>query len=268
MSERDVYTHGHSDAVLRSHRMRTAANSAAYLVPLLAPGMRVLDVGCGPGTLTADLARLVAPGEVIGVDVSAEVVAEAIAFVAEAGVGNVRFLADDFRVAGFEPHSFDVVHAHQVLQHVRDPIGALSAMRSLAKSGGVVAARDSVYSSFGWYPTDLRLDRWLEIYLAVTKQNGADADAGTRLLAWTRAAGFTDVTASSSTWTWATPDTRTWWGELWAERTVSSSLATQAVEYGVATSDELAEVAAGWRAWAAHDDATFVVVHGEVLARA
>ena len=169
---------------------------------------------------------------------------------------------------GLEDGSFDVVHAHQVLQHVSDPIGALRAMRSLAKPGGVVAARDSVYSSFGWYPRDPRMDRWLEIYLAVTTQNGADADAGTRLLSWAKAAGFDHATATSSTWTWATVDERTWWGELWADRTVGPGLGAQAVEYGIATADELDDIAAAWRAWAAHDDATFVVVHGEVLARA
>ena len=268
MTERDVYTHGHSDAVLRSHRSRTAANSAAYLVPLLEPGMRLLDVGCGPGTLTTDLARIVAPGEVVGVDVSSDVVAEASAFAADEGVKNVAFMAGDFRDAGLEPGSFDVVHAHQVLQHVTDPIGALVAMKSLAKAGGIVAARDSVYSSFGWYPRDPRMDRWLEIYLAVTERNGAEADAGTRLRAWAQAAGFTDVTASSSTWTWATADTCTWWGELWADRTVGPGLGSQAVEYGIATADELADIAAALRAWAACDDATFIVVHGEVLARA
>lgn len=267
-SERDVYTHGHSDAVLRSHRSRTAENSATYLVPSLAPGMRLLDVGCGPGTLTVDLARLVAPGEVVGVDVSAEVVAEATAYAVEAGASNVSFTAGDLRDVDLAAASFDVVHAHQVLQHVRDPIGLLVTMKALAKPGGVVAARDSIYSSFGWYPTDPRLDRWLEIYLAVTKRNGADADAGTRLLAWARAAGFTDVTVSSSTWTWATPDTRTWWGELWADRTVGPGMGAQAIEYGIATADELADVADAWRAWSRHDDGTFVVVHGEILARA
>src|SRR5216683_7186287 len=95
----DVYTHGHSDAVLRSHRWRTAANSAAYLVPHLRPGMSLLDVGCGPGTLTVDLARLVAPGEVLGIDVAATVVAEAEAFGAGSGAASVRFAAGDFRAA-------------------------------------------------------------------------------------------------------------------------------------------------------------------------
>ena len=66
--QRDTYTHGHHDSVLRSHRWRTVRNSAGYLIPHLRPGQRVLDVGCGPGTITIGLARLVAPGDVVGID--------------------------------------------------------------------------------------------------------------------------------------------------------------------------------------------------------
>src|SRR4051794_38187755 len=114
----DPYIHGHSDCVLRSHRWRTADNSAAYLLPRLGDGLRLLDVGCGPGTLTVDLARRVAPtGEVVGVDLSAAVVAEAAAHATSERVGNVTFQAGDFRALDLPEQSFDVVHAHQVLQH-------------------------------------------------------------------------------------------------------------------------------------------------------
>src|SRR5207249_2958751 len=119
----DVYTHGHHDAVLRSHRWRTAENSAAYLLPHLVSGQRLLDVGCGPGTLTVDLARHVAPAEVVGIDLEEAVITEAAAYAAAADVVNVRFVAGDFRTAAVEPGSFDVVHAHQVLQHLSDPVG-------------------------------------------------------------------------------------------------------------------------------------------------
>lgn len=263
----DTYTHGHQDAVLRAHRWRTAENSGAYLLPHLRPGQRLLDVGCGPGTLTADLARRVSPGEVVGVDVASSVVEEAVAYAAESDVGNVSFRVGDFRDCGLQPGSFDVVHAHQVLQHLSDPVGAMAAMAQLARPGGIVAARDGDYSGFVWSPADESLDRWRDIYLAVCRRNGAEPNAGRWMLRWARAAGWSDVTYGSSTWTFASTEDRTWWSALWAERCVSSSFAHQAVDYGIATASELETISQGWRTWAEDPDALFIAVHGEVLAR-
>jgi ubiquinone/menaquinone biosynthesis C-methylase UbiE len=263
----DTYTHGHQEAVLRSHRSRTADNSAAYLLPYLSEGCELLDVGCGPGSVTIDLARRTAPGQVVGVDLSEAVVAEARAAAESAEVANVSFTAGDFRSVDLPPASFDVVHAHQVLQHLRDPVGALAAMGGLVRPGGLVAVRDSDYSGMIWSPVSPALDRWLQIYLAVTRQNGAEANAGRWLLAWTRAAGFNDVAYTSSTWTFATEDTRRWWAGVWAERTIASSFAEQAVAYGIATAGELAEVSAGWGEWAADPAAVFIIPHGEIIAR-
>src|ERR1700739_3104350 len=70
----DRYSHGHHESVLRSHRWRTAENSASFLLDHLAPGMALLDVGCGPGTITADLAARLGEGTVIGIDLATEVV--------------------------------------------------------------------------------------------------------------------------------------------------------------------------------------------------
>jgi len=262
----DTYTHGHHDAVLRSHRWRTAANSAAYLLPWLRPGLDLLDVGCGPGTLTADLARRVAPGRVTGVDVAAAVVGEAAARAREAGASNVAFVCGDFREADLAAPSFDVVHAHQVLQHLRDPTGALAAMARLARPGGLVAVRDADYSAMTWAPPDARLQRWLDVYLAVARRNGAEPDAGRRLPGWARAAGLPDAAYSTSTWTFATPEDRGWWGGLWAERTVASTFAEQALSYGIATASELAWIAEGWREWSREPDGVFIALHGELLA--
>jgi 2-polyprenyl-3-methyl-5-hydroxy-6-metoxy-1,4-benzoquinol methylase len=261
----DVYTHGHQDAVLRSHRWRTAENSAAYLLPHLSPGMTLLDVGCGPGTLTADLAARVAPGRVLAVDTSSEVVDEARAHAEDRGIDNVDVVTGDFRDLDIRHGGFDVVHGHQVLQHMREPVGALRDMARLARPGGLVAARDSDYGAMVWAPASEGIERWREVYTAVTERNGADADAGRHLLGWAQAAGLREIVYGTSTWTFATLDERSWWAELWADRIVSSSLADQAVEYGVASVDELADIAEAWRAWASQPDGLFVVVHGEIV---
>jgi len=261
-----TYTHGHHDSVLRSHRWRTAENSCAYLLPHLRPGMSLLDVGCGPGTITLDLAALVAPGRVVGIDAAASVVVAAAASAVSAGA-RVEFAVGDVHALAFADASFDVVHAHQVLQHLTDPVAALREMRRVLRPGGVLAIRDSDYAGFVWAPADPLLDRWMQLYHAVTARNGAEADAGRHLLAWAMAAGFSDVQASSSTWTFADAESRAWWGDLWADRVLLSSFAEQALAYGLATRDELHAIAAAWRRWSEQPDGFFAVLHCEVLAR-
>lgn len=263
----DRYTHGHHDSVLTSHRTRTAQNSAAYLLPHLTPGRRLLDVGCGPGTISVDLAARVAPGEVVALDREAGVLAEVAHLAAERELTNVTTTPGDIYGLDYEDDVFDVVHAHQVLQHLSDPVAALVEMRRVTRPGGLVAVRDADYAAMTWYPLDPRLDRWLEIYHAVARANGAEPDAGRRLLSWARAAGFTEITPSAATWTFADPDDRAWWGGTWSERTTSSDVAEQAVAAGVASREELEDIAAGWRDWLSGPDAWFSVLHGEILAR-
>jgi ubiquinone/menaquinone biosynthesis C-methylase UbiE len=263
----DVYTHGHHESVLRSHTWRTAANSAAYLLPHLRPGQSVLDIGCGPGTITLDLARLVAPGRVLGIDQSADVLDAPRAEAAALGLGNVELAVGDAYVLDLPDGSVDVVHAHQVLQHLSDPVAALVEMRRVCAADGVVAVRDADYAAMTWYPADPRLDRWLVLYEAVARSNSAEPDAGRRLRGWAAAAGFTDITSSAGVWCFAAPDERAWWASLWADRVTSSRFAEQALDRDLATAAELDDIAAGWRHWAEQDDAFFAVLHGEVLAR-
>src|SRR3954465_794670 len=104
------YTHGHHESVLRSHRWRTAENSAAYLLPRLAAGMSLLDVGCGPGTITADLAARVSPGRVTAVEVTEAALDLARAEAHRRGVANVDFVVADVHDLDLPDARFDVVH--------------------------------------------------------------------------------------------------------------------------------------------------------------
>ena len=257
-----VYTHGHAESVLRSHRTRTAANSAAYLLPHLASGQRLLDVGSGPGSITADLAVLVAPGEVVALEVNEEA-----ADLTRSGAPGVDVRVGDIHGLPFADGEFDVVHAHQVLQHVADPVAALREMRRVTAPGGLVAVRDADYAAMAWYPELPELAEWSALYRRIARANGGEPDAGRRLAAWARAAGFTDFTAGSGSWTFADPERRQWWGETWAERTERSATAATALAEGLADAGDLARIAAGWRRWAADPDGWFAVLHGELLAR-
>jgi ubiquinone/menaquinone biosynthesis C-methylase UbiE len=264
---RETYSHGHAESVLRSHRRRTAENSAGYLLPLLRPTDRLLDVGSGPWTITADLAARLSAGAVTGLDVAATAVAGTRRLAAERGLRNLTVTKGNVYALAYDDATFNVVHAHQVLQHLADPVSALREMARVCAPDGIVAARDADYAAMTWYPDRPELRRWMQLYQSVARHNGGEPDAGRRLVGWARAAGFASVTATASAWCFADREDRHWWSETWADRLLTSSFGEQAVQLGFTDVEELTNLARGWRAWAAAPDAWFAVLHGEVICR-
>jgi SAM-dependent methyltransferase len=268
MQRHESYTHGHHESVLRSHTWRTVENSASYLIPSLTPGARLLDVGSGPGTITIDFARRLAPGRVTGVDASAEIVEQARERALDVGVLNVEFQTGNAYQLDFDDDTFDIVHAHQVLQHLADPVAALREFRRVTKPGGVVAARDVDYGGVIIEPLSEGLADWQRVYDTVHRANGGDPHAGRALTRWAHEAGFDDVTTTAASWCFATSEDRAWWGGLWADRSLESDFAPRAREIGAATQDDLVGMATAWQLWAAEPAGVFVFPHLEILARA
>lgn len=216
MSESAVYTHGHHESVLRSHKWRTVANSAAYLQPLLRPDMHILDVGCGPGTITVDFATYVPQGHVTGIDFSSHPFPDGRAAAAARGVTNVLFEQADATALPYADDTFDVVHAHQVLQHVGDPVRVLQEMRRVTKPGGIVATREADFGGMVWYPEVDGMQDWRATYMRVARHNGGEPDAGRRLHAWAKKAGFdgANITCTAGTWCYTSPEEKKWWSEM------------------------------------------------------
>jgi hypothetical protein len=140
-------------------------------------------------------------------------------------------------------------------------------MMRVCRPGGLVAVREGDYSGFVWYPASPELERWRELLLAAAKANGGELDAGRRVLGWAHAAGAQTLVASSSTWCYGDPASRSEWGGTWAERITTSAIARQLLDFGLSTPAELQQIAAAWRAWAAHPDGWISILHGEVIIR-
>lgn len=261
----DAYVHGHHESVVAQHRRRTAEEAAAFLLPHLRPGMRLLDVGCGPGTITAGLAERVAPAEVVAIDVEPAILEDARAIARERGVENIRFEEANVYALPYDEGSFDVAYAHQVLQHLARPVAALEEMRRVLRPGGLVGVRDADYQTMVAWPRYEAIDAWRSLYTAVAARNGGDADAGRRIPSWLAAAGFDDIEITTSNWVFREPDDVRNWGDSWADRVTHSSLAEQAIEYGLASRADLERIAEGWRAWARDPEAFFMFIHVEGL---
>jgi ubiquinone/menaquinone biosynthesis C-methylase UbiE len=264
----ELYGHGHHPGVVFNHARRSVADSAAYLRPHLREGMSVLDLGCGPGSITVDIARLVAPGLVTGVDNAESVIVAAKEAASGRGIDNLRFeVADAYRLP-FSDDSFDAAHAHQVLQHLTDPVAALAELRRVVRPGGIIAARDADYETMVHSPGFAGIDQWRSLYCRVADEIGAEPRAGRMLVQWFHQAGLEEIQASSSTWSFSTPSERRFWADAWIGRLLHARLNELAKRFGLASQEELQRMADDWEAWARHESGFFTFLHGEALARA
>lgn len=263
----EKYTHGHTPAVVRQHARRTADEAAAFLIPELLPGMRLLDVGCGPGSITLGLAERLAPGEVIGLDLSQETLDAARRDAAARGQENVRYQEGSVYEIPFGEASFDVAYAHQVFQHLRERELALREMLRVVRPGGLVAVRDVDWGTVAYWPRNRWIDRFVEIHLRTWYRNGGEPQMGRQLRALFNAAGVAELQITAAVWCYATRSETVEWGESYADRLLTSPMGERAVEYAYASRADLEAMAAAFRAWAVHPDAFWSFIHVEALAR-
>jgi len=265
-SNSEKYTHGHHESVVAAHVVRRASEAAAFVLPQLKSPMRLLDFGCGPGTITNDLAEHLLPdGSVVGIDSSEVVIEQARSPAVQKKLANVEFEVNSIYETGYEPASFDAAYAHQVLQHLSEPVAALSEVKRVLKPGGICAVREVDWGVSAIWPNDERLSKFFDVYNRVAERNGGDAFAGRRLKQWFTEAGFGDLVVTTSTWTFAEESGLEWWGEQWAERILQSDLAKRAVEYGIATESDLQEISQGWLDWVQAEGAFFAFMQVEVV---
>jgi SAM-dependent methyltransferase len=192
-------TRGYGGPVVGVMARRTAEREGAFFLAHLRPGMRVLDVGCGPGTITLGLARAVAPGEVVGVDIEPSQVDLARALADEHEMTNLRFAAGRGEALDFPDGSFDAVFTYAVVEHVPDPLAILREMRRVARPGGLAGVDASDWGGRVTEPHVPAVEEAVAAYVRLWEHNGGHARLGRRLRGLLRAAGFGRLQTTAGT---------------------------------------------------------------------
>jgi SAM-dependent methyltransferase len=192
-----VYTPGHGDDVVRFMERRSLQTHGAFFEPHLVDARRVLDVGCGPGTITMGIARQLADARVIGVDVAPSQVERAREAAALARVPNVEFLAASGYDLPFPDCGFDRIFSHALMEHLAEPARAIAEMRRVLAPGGVVGVCSPDWGGFVVAPSSAELDAAIGAYTSMQTRNGGDVNAGRRLGGYLLEGGFMDVSVSA-----------------------------------------------------------------------
>ena len=166
-----------------------------FFIPFLGAGIRVLDCGCGPGTITRDIAARIAPGQIIGLDYSADQVA--LAARDSQGIANIEFRQGSAYALPFEDGAFDAVFSHALLEHLKEPVKALIEFRRVLKRGGMLGVCTPDWGGFLLAPPSEKLLVAFEAYKQLQNRNGGDVYCGHKLGIHAAAAGFTHIVLRS-----------------------------------------------------------------------
>lgn len=186
--------------------LRTATKEGAFFLRCLRPGMRVLDVGCGSGSITRGFAEAVAPGQVVGIDFQTSQINQAEASRESQGLTNLRFEEADAYQLPFPDQSFDAVFANAVLWHLREPDRVLANIRRVLCPGGIVGIRDCDWGGRICSPSIPLLEKWWPLTIQIRQRNGGNPFLGRNLRRLLLEAGFQGVEMSASLWTAGTPE--------------------------------------------------------------
>ena len=253
--DRAGYVPGYGTAAGQYMAVRTASNTADFFLPHLRPGMKVLDCGCGPGTITIGLAAAVSPGEVVGVDHEPAQLEQARALAVEREVHNVRFETANLLALPFADATFDAAFAHAVLMHVGDRMAALQEMRRVVRPGGVVGIKDLCTVDQIMEPSTPTLREFFELLDRARAHHGVAPSSPQLYRGLMRQAGMADVEASASCRSYGTPDQLKVITGLHLSQARGIAFRQTATDEGWTTDDHLDEICSEIEEWCEHPDA-------------
>lgn len=265
-SQRDIYGIGYREETTERLHMRNATTHARFFLPYLSTGMNLLDGGCGPGAITADLANVVSPGKVTGIDVDESQITAARANAVENGVTNVSFQVGSLYKLPFPDESFDAVFSHAVMEHLSEPLTALQEMKRVLKKEGIIGVRCGDTGAFMIAPADPDLQQVFNLWEKVYWHHGREPRFGRFLLGMLRKAGFSRIRSSASSDLWTeSPESTAVHAELVATVCEDSWFAEQVIELGFADRRTLDNISNAWRAVVKNPDVFISEARGEAV---
>jgi SAM-dependent methyltransferase len=235
---------------------RSAAVYADFMRPHLADGVRMLDVGCGAGTITLGLASWLSGGHVIGVDPDGDF-EPARRYAAEHEIGNVEFRTGDVYGLDFPSDRFDACLCHSTLETLDRPLDALHEIRRVLKPGGVLGVACVEYGGLILAgPGTVLLRRFYDVRERLWQLDGhADPYRGRELRGLVERAGFDAVAATSKYISYGTPQNVRSFGRDRAGDCGDTWYRRDAIAHGLETEAELDEMKRAWLEWSTSPDA-------------
>ncbi len=260
------YTMGFSQEMLEALRRYTAQASAFHLLPYLRPGLRILDFGCGPGTISVGLAKAVEPGELHGIDMEESQIELAKEVARFNGRSNAHFQVADITDMPFEDGFFDVAHCHNVLMHVPDTQAALAEVKRVLKSGGIISCREMICESSFTEPDFGVIRKAWDMFEDLLSADDGHPQMGKQLKNHLQTAGFTNPRITSSFDIHSTPaDVGFIYGfaNMWF---LAPEIVEAAIKYGATTRELCDAIADAYDRWKDHPGAVCGVAFGEAVA--
>ncbi|MCY3801835.1 MAG: class I SAM-dependent methyltransferase [Chloroflexi bacterium] len=260
------YTMGFGEEYLQALRRFTAESHARHLLPYLRSGLRVLDFGCGPGAISAGLAKAIAPGELHGVDVKESQVALARK-VARAGKhANATFHVADVTDLPFEDGFFDAAHGHSILMHVPDTQAALAEVKRVLKPGGIISCREMICESCFTYPDFGVIRNSWDMFEDLLVADDGHPQMGKQMKGHLVRAGFESIRMSASFSTYSTPEDVAFIYSLANQWFLSPEITEAAIKYGASTEELCNDIRASYDKWKRHPAAFCAIAYGEAIA--
>lgn len=262
------YTPGFGEEYTTFQLQLQAADTSAWLLEQLRPGHRVLDMGCGPGSITLGLAQAVAPGgQAVGVDMEESQLAIAKELAERHGVSNLVLTQGDIISMDLPEERYDAVHLHRVLTHVPDTSAVLYQAKRTLRPGGLLFCRDMITGECFTEPGSLGLNKAWRMYEGLVGWNDGHPNIGRQLKETLQSAGFGDVVTRATFRTYQTQEEVKAIHRMAKSWLLSEEISQDAISYGAIRPLDRTRIAEAYDRWLQHPGAWMAQAYGEAMGR-